>query len=117
MLAGSRTEGEVFAMPQFSLAQGDVAGFLHELRGFHEAFHGCFARREPREQFFGYMVGQFSALERNSIEPIALQVDGGKVRAMQRLVSDVAWDEVQMRRTYHSLLNEDLGDGRRGVDF
>jgi hypothetical protein len=94
MLAGSRTEGEVFAIPQFSLAQGDVAGFLHELRGFHEAFHGCFARREPREQFFGYMVGQFSALERKSIEPIALQVDGGNVRAMQRLISDVAWDEV-----------------------
>ena len=28
---------------------------------------------------------------------------------MQRLISDVVWDEVQMRRTYHSLLNDDLG--------
>ena len=108
MRPGSRTDGEVFAIPQFSLAQGDVEGFLHELRGFHDAFRDCFARREPREQFFGYMVGPFSALERKSIEPMALQVDGGNVRAMQRLISDVVWDEGQMRRTYHRLLNDDL---------
>ena len=117
MLPGSRTEGEVFAIPQFALAQGDVEGLPAELRGFHEAFRDCFARREPREQFFGYMVGQFSALERKSIEPMALQVDGGNVRAMQRLISDVVWDEVQMRRTYHSLLNDDLGDAEGVLIF
>jgi SRSO17 transposase len=117
MLPGNRTEGEVFSIPQFSLAQGDVEGFLHELRGFHEAFRDCFARREPREQFFGYMVGQFSALERKSIEPMALQVAGGNVRAMQRLISDVVWDEAQMRRTYHHLLTEDLGDGEGVLIF
>jgi SRSO17 transposase len=117
MRPGSRTDGEVFSIPQFSLAQGDVDGFLHELRGFHEAFHDCFARREPREQFFGYMGGQFSAFDRKSIEPMALQVDGGNVRAMQRLISDVVWDEVQMRRTYHRLLNDDLGDADGVVIF
>jgi SRSO17 transposase len=110
MLPGSRTAGEVFAIPQFSLVHAEVEGFLHELRGFHEAFRDCFARREPREQFFGYMVGQFSVLERQSIEPMALQVDGGNVRALQRLSSDVVWDEGQMRRTYHRLLHDDLGD-------
>ncbi len=110
MLPGDRTEGEVFSIPQFSLVQGDVAGFLHELRGFHEAFRECFARSEPRAQFFGYMVGQFSALERKSIEPMALQVEGGNVRAMQRLISDGMWDEAQMRRTYHRLLHDDMGD-------
>ena len=57
MRPGSRTAGEVFAIPQFSLGAADVEGFLHELRGFHEAFRDCFARREPREQFFGYMGG------------------------------------------------------------
>lgn len=117
MLPGSRTEGEVFSIPQCSLAQGDVEGFLHALRGFHEAFRECVARREPSEQFFGSMVGQFSALERNSIEPMALQVDGGSVRAMQRLISDVVWEEVQMRRTYHRLLHDDLGDAEGVLMF
>jgi SRSO17 transposase len=117
MLPARRTEGEVFAIPQLALAPADVEGFLAELRGFHDAFRDCFARREPREQFFGYMVGQFSALERKSIEPMALQVAGGNVRAMQRLISDAVWDEVQMRRTYHSLLNDDLGEAEGVLIF
>jgi SRSO17 transposase len=117
MLPASRTDGEVFAIPQLALAPADVEGFLAELRGFHDAFRDCFARREPREQFFGYMVGQFSALERKSIEPMALQVAGGNVRAMQRLISDAVWDEGQMRRTYHSLLNDDLGEAEGVLIF
>ena len=61
---------------------------MDELRGFHTAFRACFTRQEPRDQFFNSMVGQFSPLARKSIEPMALQVEGGKVRAMQRLVSE-----------------------------
>ncbi len=80
-------------------------------------FRECVARREPSEQFFGSMVGQFSALERNSIEPMALQVDGGSVRALQRRISDVVWEEVQMRRTYHRLLHDDLGDAEGVLMF
>lgn len=50
------------------------------------AFQDCFARREPREHFSRYMGGQFSALERKSIEPMALEVEGGNIRAMQLLI-------------------------------
>ena len=110
MLPASRCEGDLFAIPKFSLDRGDVEGFMDELHGFHEQFQGCFMRSEPRENFFLYMAGQFSSLERKSIEPIALQVEAGNVRAMQRFVSDVVWDEKIMLREYHTLVNEDLGD-------
>jgi SRSO17 transposase len=110
MLPACRTEGEGFAIPQFAMDHGDVEGLLHELRGFHEAFHECFARSEPREHFFRYMVGQLSALERKSIEPIALRIEGGNVRAMQRCLSEVVWDDAQMRHTYHGLVNDDMGE-------
>jgi SRSO17 transposase len=117
MLPACRTEGEGFAIPQFAVDHGDVEGLLHELRGFHDAFHACFARSEPREQFFRYMVGQLSALERKSIEPIALRVEGGKVRAMQRCLSEVVWDDAQMLQTYHRLVDEDMGDPEGVVIF
>jgi SRSO17 transposase len=42
------------------------------------------------------MVGQFSDLERKSIEPIALAVKNGNVRALQRFVSDAPWDDDKM---------------------
>jgi len=110
MLAVSRCDGDLYAIPKFAVDRGDVEEFMDELRGFHEQFRDCFMRSEPRENFFLYMAGQFSPLERKSIEPIALQVENGDVRSMQRFVSDVVWDEKAMVRKYHALVEEDLGD-------
>jgi SRSO17 transposase len=56
------------------------------------------------------MVGQFSKRERKSIEPMALQVEGGTIRGLQRFISDVHWDEEQMRWNYHQLVADELGD-------
>jgi SRSO17 transposase len=97
MLPAYRTEGPEDTLPPFALARSNVEGFLHELRGFHDAFRDCFTGREPREHCFRYMVGQFSPLERKSREPMALAVDGGNVRGMQRFISDDVWNADQMR--------------------
>ena len=86
MLAACRTNGEGFAIPTFDLVPSDVEGFMEELWEFQSAFHDCFARSEPRAHFFDSMVGQCSQLERKSIEPMALHVEGGTIRGMQRLV-------------------------------
>jgi SRSO17 transposase len=110
MLPAHRTEGEGFSLPQFVLTPCDVEGFLDELQAFHDQFRGCFTRSEPRKHFFNYMVGQCSALERKSIEPMALHVDGGNIRGMQRFMSDDVWDENTMRETYHSLVAHEMGD-------
>ena len=110
MLPACRTGGESFAIPTFDLVPSDVEGFMEELWAFQSVFHDCFARSEPRAHFFDYMVGQFSKLERKSIEPMALQVEGGTIRGMQRFISDVSWDEEQMRWNYQQLVAEELGD-------
>ena len=81
MLPACRTEGEGFAIPTFEVVPSDVEGFMEELWEFQSAFHdSCFARSEPRAHFFDYMVGQLSKLERKSIEPMALEVEGGTIR-------------------------------------
>ena len=110
MLPACRIGGEGFAIPTFDLVPSDVAGFLEELWAFQSTFHDCFARSEPRGHFFDYMVGQFSKLERKSIEPMALKVEGGTIRGLQRFISDVVWDEDQMRWNYHQLVAEEMGD-------
>jgi SRSO17 transposase len=83
---------------------------MEELWEFQSTFHDCFARREPRVHFFDSMVGQFSKLERKSIEPMALQVEGGTIRGMQRFISDGRWDEEQMRWNDHQLVADALGE-------
>jgi SRSO17 transposase len=111
MLPVCRTESEDgFAIPQLDLTPREVDGFIEALRDFHEVFSDCLTRPEPREHFFRYLVGQCSDLDRKSIEPMALEVEGGNGRAMQRFISDAAWDDEQMRWTYHHLVKDDLGD-------
>src|SRR5438034_4692291 len=110
MLPESRTPDEGFALPRFELTPRDVEGFLDELQTFHDHFRSCFSRSEPRGHVFNYMVGQFSELERKSIEPMALEVAGGNVRGMQRFISDNIWDEDKMRQTYHGLVAAEMGD-------
>jgi SRSO17 transposase len=110
MLPVCRTNGEGFTIPTFDLVPSDVEGFMEELWEFQSAFHDCFARSEPRAHFFDYMVGQFSKLERKSIEPMALQVEGSTIRGMQRFISDVRWDEEQIVWNYHQLVADELGE-------
>ena len=110
MLPACCTPGDLQELPPFALPPADVEGFLDELHRFQARFRHCFRRSEPRDHFFRYMVGQFSALERKSIEPIALQTQATSIRAMQRSLSDTDWDDAQMRQTYHHLVAEDLGE-------
>jgi SRSO17 transposase len=109
MLPACRTEGEAFAIPMFDVTSSDVEGFMEELWEFQSAFHDCFTRSEACVHFFDSMAGQFSKLERKSIEPMALQIEGARIRGLQRFISDVIWDEEQMRWNYHQLLADEMG--------
>ncbi len=109
MLPEIRKQEHFFSIPKFTVSSDDVKNFTNELKGFHEVFSDCFHRSESRGHFFRYMVGQFSELERKSIEPIALKVEDGNVRPMQRFISDAEWDEETILTKYHSLVYEDMG--------
>lgn len=110
MLPQHQIAGDIFTIPKFSIEKQDVEKFMEKLKGFHEEFKDCFQRSEPRRHFFHYMVGQFSELERKSIEPIALNVEGGNVRGMQRFLSDIYWNEEKALSKYHSMIDDDMGD-------
>ena len=109
MLPVIRCDEHLYSVPKFDLGKGDIKDFTNELGGFHEQFADCFQRSESRGHFFKYMAGQFSPIERKSIEPIALAVKDGNVRAMQRFVSDAPWDDNKMIAKYRNLVNDDLG--------
>ena len=87
-----------------------MEGLLEELWEFQSTFHDCFPRSETRAHCFDYMVGQLSPLERKSIEPMALHVQGGTIRELQRFLSDAPWEEEHMRWTYHQLVADAMGD-------
>lgn len=117
MLPDIRQTDYLYAVPKLELDRSDVSALLPDLKGFHEHFADCFRRSELRGNFFRYMAGQFSQLERKSIEPIAFAVEGGKVRAMQRFVSDAIWDDERIMAKYRSFVNEDIGHPDGAIIF
>lgn len=117
MLPEIRQTDYLYKVPKFELDRDDIVDFAQELKGFHENFADCFQRSESRENFFRYMSGQFCQLERKSIEPIAIAIEGGKIRAMQRFVSDAPWDDENIETKYRSLINEDLGHPDGAIIF
>lgn len=117
MLPDIRQSDYQYAVPRFDLDRNDVVDLMSELKGFHENFSDCFQRTESRDNFYRYMSGQLCHLERKSIEPIAFAIEGGKVRAMQRFVSDAPWDEDKIMSKYRSLVNDDIGHPDGAVIF
>lgn len=117
MLPDSRQSDFQYSIPEFNLGQSEIDDFMNELKGFHEQFADCFLRSESREHFFRYMAGQFSELERKSIEPIAFSVEGGQVRAMQRFISDAPWDEDNIMIKYRNMVKDDLGHPSGAIIF
>jgi SRSO17 transposase len=117
MIPENRVENGSFPIPKLLIDKEDIALFMEEFKVFHAQFADCFSREEPRENFYQYMAGQMSQLERKSIEPIALSVESAKVRAMQHFLSDITWEEEQILSRYHGMVSEDLGDSEGVLIF
>jgi len=117
MLPITRSDEHLYPVPKFDLGKGDVKDFMNELKGFHEQFADCFHRSESRHHFYNYMAGQFSELERKSIEPIALAIEDGNVRAMQRFVSVAQWDDDKIISKYRNHVYGDLGSPDAAIIF
>jgi SRSO17 transposase len=117
MLPAIRGEEHLYPVPKFDLKPRDIKSFSNELSGFHEQFHDCFMRSESREHFLNYMAGQFSDIERKSIEPIALAIENCNVRSLQRFVSDAPWDDDKIGCKYRNLVSEDLGSPEGALIF
>src|SRR3972149_10277748 len=83
MVPESCVQDGSFPIPKLLIGKEDISQFIEEFRGFHAQFADCFSREEPRDNFFQYMAGQMRPLERKSIEPIAINVEDAKVRAMR----------------------------------
>ncbi len=97
-------------LPPVNLAPRDVEGLLDELRAYHAYFSPLFARREQRGWGLQYMQGLLADLPRKSVEPMALALPEGKVRAMQQFLGEGAWDDRAILAAHQRLVAETLGE-------
>lgn len=97
--------------PERNLAPRDIAALADELVAYHARFAPLFRRREQRHWSLQYLQGQLLDLERKSVEPMALALDGGNVQAMQQFISDGAWDDDRILQAHQQLVAEGVPSG------
>jgi len=101
--------------PEQNLAPRDVEALADELVTYHAHFAPLFQRSEQRTWALAYLHGQLLELERKSIEPMALALEGGDVQGMQQFISAGPWDDERVLDKHQELVAETLGDEETGV--
>jgi SRSO17 transposase len=81
----------------------DIKDLRRRLGRFATAFADCFSRKPTHAHFQTYMEGQTSALQRKSIEPMALNA-GVPPRTLQEFLGLSRWDDVKMRERVRDLV-------------
>jgi SRSO17 transposase len=101
--------------PEHNLAPHDVEALADELVAYHAHFAPLFQRSEQRKWALAYLQGQLLDLDRKSIEPMALALEGGAVQAMQQFISAGPWDDECVLEKHQDLVAQTLGDAETGV--
>jgi SRSO17 transposase len=81
----------------------DIGDLRRRLGRFASEFSDCFSRLPTRGHFQTYMEGQTSALQRKSVEPMALQA-GVPPRTLQEFLGLSRWDHLKMRERIQELV-------------
>jgi SRSO17 transposase len=100
-------------IPQIELKPEDVHSLLEELRDYHAIYSPLFYRSEHRKWSQKYLQGLMLDIDRKSIEPMVLALEGADpnaVRAMQQFISEGSWDDEAILRQHWREVDKDLGD-------
>jgi len=98
------------APPPLDLRPEEVAALADELVHDHAACADLYYRKEQAHWGYKYLQGLLLPIERKSIEPMALALDGGDVQAMQQFIGQGQWQDEAMLRQHWALVDETLGE-------
>jgi len=89
------------AAPSFAMDSGDFSELVKAFGEYYVLFRDCFGRVEHEELSRSYLQGLMSALERKSMEPIALSLLGrSRVKALQKFVNAGVWDTEKLGKRH-----------------
>jgi SRSO17 transposase len=98
------------APPPLDLTPEEVAALADELVHYHAAFADLDYRKEQAQWGYKYLQGLMLPIERTSIEPMALALDGGAIQAMQQFIGQGQWQDEVLLQQHWSLVDETLGE-------
>ncbi len=96
--------------PSLELTATQVEALADELIAYHAEFADLYYRSEQAHWGFKYLQGLIAPIESKAIQPMALDLDGGDVRAMQQFIGQGKWEDEKLLRKHWKLVDETLGE-------
>ena len=96
--------------PPLELSPQEIAALADALVEYHAAFADLYYRKEQAHWGLKYLQGLMLPLERKSIEPMALALEGGDVQAMQQFIGQGQWQDAALLLQHWRLVDATLGE-------
>lgn len=103
--------------PALDLTTEDVVVLADELIAYHSEFAPLFYRKEQAHWSLKYLQGLMLPIERKSIQPMALALEGGNIQALQQFISDGRWKDEVVLSHHWTLVGQSLGQDDGVVIF
>ena len=98
------------APPPMELSPEEINELADELVGYHSQFAEGYYRVEQAHWGQKYLQGLMLPIERKSIQPMAMALEGGNIQAMQQFIGQGRWEDDQLLRKHRQLVDETLGE-------
>jgi SRSO17 transposase len=96
--------------PELELKPEEVEALAEELMTFHKLFANLYYRVEQAHWGYKYLQGLMLPIERKSIQPMALALEGGNIQAMQQFIGQGLWEDEKLLEKHRQLVDETLGE-------
>lgn len=96
--------------PLLDLTPEEIEALADELVDYHSEFAHLYYRTEQAHWAHKYLQGLMLPIERKSIQPMALALEGGNVQAMQQFIGQGRWRDHKLVHKHWQLVDETLGE-------
>lgn len=96
--------------PVLELTPEDIKALADELVDYHGEFDGLYYRVEQAHWGYKYLQGLMLPIERKSIQPMALALEGGNIQALQQFIGQGQWQDEKLLSKHRQLVGETLGE-------
>jgi SRSO17 transposase len=96
--------------PVLDLTAVEIAELADELSDYHAEFADLYYRVEQAHWGEKYLQGLMLPIERKSIQPMALALEGGNIQAMQQFIGQGRWCDAELLAKHQQLVAETLGE-------
>ena len=96
--------------PPLELSAAEIAELSEQLVDYHAEFSELYYRIEQAHWGHKYLQGLMLPIERKSIQPMAMALEGGNIQAIQQFIGQGRWQDNRLLAKHRQLVGETLGE-------